>query len=216
MNPVEESVCVHTSAPRRHLPAMCSRPPSITCCRGQAASWPPVPHTNVRLSPDGPRVWRKGQRKWFGIPGPSAPTCLSSSDSPHSFSRGLCSGSRRWHLFHSVTFLLGPVPKGLVPRSGIQTAESAPGLRRVPRTMWRLSLPNCLSPGRWARGSCLVQIWAGWESFVQTRNPGVWNLAQSSRPALEAWPPNVTTRRPLLPASRSVLRMNGARMEARG
>lgn len=39
---------------------------------------------------------------------------------------------------------------------------------------------------KWARGSCLVRIWAGWESFVQIWNPGVWDLVQSSRPALEA------------------------------
>lgn len=85
MNPVGESVCVHSSTPRRHFPVMCSRPPSITCCRGQAVSWPPVPNTNVSLSLDGPKVWCKGQRKWFGIPGRSVQACLSSLDFPHSF-----------------------------------------------------------------------------------------------------------------------------------
>lgn len=71
MSPVEESieVCAHerpTQAPPSDvLPASLRH---LLRGGGQAVSWPPVPHTNVSLSLDGPRVWCKGQRKWFGIP----------------------------------------------------------------------------------------------------------------------------------------------------
>lgn len=84
----------------------------------------------------------------------------------------LWSGSRLWYLFSSGTFPLGPVVKGLVPRSGIQTAQSAseegptdnvaaalattPGLFRSQLSLGaelsQLSLPNCLSTvkvGKW-------------------------------------------------------------------
>lgn len=52
----------------------------------------------------------------------------------------------------------------------------------------------------WARGSCLAQIWAGWESFVQIRTPGLEPSAE-----LPASIGSLTFQLDLLPAPASSL-----------
>lgn len=146
----------------------------------------------------------QSQRKWSGIPGPSAQTCLSSLDDfPHSFSRGL---SLLW-VASMAPVLLCDLPSGGCssgpgtsvwhPDCGVRcwaeggpvdNVAAQPGQEPLPlgcRTEAAQS-SKLLVHWKWARGSCLVRIWAGWESFVQVWNPGGWYLAQSSRPALEA------------------------------
>lgn len=70
--PPEESVDVCSEAhPCRHQTARCALepPPPSPCWKERTASWQPVPNStqNVSLFLDKPRVWSKGQRKWFGI-----------------------------------------------------------------------------------------------------------------------------------------------------
>ena len=86
-----------------------------------------------------------------------------------------------WYLRHlppSVTFLLGPVVKGMVPQSGIQTVKSA---LRVQRTRWsqpcpglsccwgpelsQLSLPNCLLTTEVGKGLLLCKDLGRMEVF---------------------------------------------------
>lgn len=139
MNPLKGNVysCVHKSTPvRAHtLPRCAPGPPPFIGLLERAdslmAAYAKQHQEFCSLMEPGCSAKAKG--KQFGITGPSAQTHSSSSDFSHSLIP-FRSGSHRRPLSPSVTFPLGAVDKGTVPRSGIQTAKSASGLKRVPRT----------------------------------------------------------------------------------
>lgn len=162
------------------------------------------------LSPGGPRLRRReGQRKWSGIPWsfgadvfefPGLPTLL---------------GTRPRLLWvapvASVSLCdLSPGGRASGPGTSVGLASRLHGVsswaEEGPTDTVASQSSKLLVTWPGARGSCLAQTWAGWGSLLSRSGiRGVGSLR---------WPPNVTTYRPLLPAWRIVLRMDGARVEA--